>query len=43
MEKFLGAFLAKTITGQKKPASRKEKAVNGFRWQNQKQKELRDI
>ncbi len=43
MVKFLGVLLGKTITGQRKPASKKEKVANGFRWQNQKQKELKGI
>ena len=43
MEKFLGAFQVKTTIGQRNLAKEREKAVNGFRWQSQKQKELRDI
>ena len=30
MEKFLGAFLVKTTTGQKSPAKEKGKAANGL-------------
>ncbi len=43
MEKSLGGFLAKIIIGQKNPGKGKEKAANGSHWQNQKQKELKNI
>lgn len=43
MEKFSGGFPVKTTTEQKNPAKERERAANGFRWQNQKQGKLKNI
>ena len=42
MEKFLGVFLDKTITGQKNPVNGKEKTVNGFSYQRLNRKNLKN-
>jgi len=43
MGKFLGVFRAKIITGQKNQGNGKEKSANGFNFQKQKLKELKNI